>query len=64
MSVIVEDWPTREAFEAWRMANVREFNAMAIDPPPIIHGRSIEVVNPEWHRIAIHIDRWKTRHGL
>jgi len=59
----VEDWPTREAFEAWWKANVREFNAMAIDPPP--NPKDPEtVLNPEWWRVANHIDAWKTRHGL
>jgi len=63
-TVIVEDWPTREAFETWWLANVRELNRMAVNPPPRITSVDIVVLNDDWHRIADWIDRWKTRHGL
>lgn len=59
----VEDWPDRAAFEAWWLANVRAFNALAIEPPPDPLWPE-GVRNEDWRMIAEYIHRWKTKHGL
>lgn len=62
-SEVTMNWNSPESFERWWKRNVREFNRMAAVPPP--DPRNPEVVlNPEWHRIADHIDRWKAARGL
>lgn len=45
--MIAGPWPTRAAFEAWWLANIRAFNRLAVTD------------RPEWERVTAIIEKYQ-----